>query len=304
MDTTLVIMAAGLGSRFGTGIKQLAKMGEGNEIIMDYSIYDAIEAGFNKVVFIIRKDLEKDFKEAIGNRIEKHVKVEYVYQSLDDIPEGFSVPEGRTKPWGTGQAVLCTKGIVNEPFVVCNADDYYGKEAFKILHEYLVTRKENPDFHVMAMAGFILKNTLSEHGTVTRGICVANKAEHLTEVLETRNIEEKDGIVTGTYRGDPRTMNLDDLCSMNMWAAYPKFLNSLEEGFKEFLETCPTLDTKEFLLPSFINRLVHEGRAKVKVIPTHDKWIGVTYKEDMPLAQAQFKELIEKGVYPRNLWGD
>lgn len=304
MDTTLVIMAAGLGSRFGTGIKQLAKMGEGNEIIMDYSIYDAKEAGFNKVVFIIRKDIEKEFKEVIGNRIEKHIKCEYVYQALTDLPEGFTVPENRTKPWGTGQAVLCVKGVVKEPFVVINADDYYGKEAFQRLHDFLVNNEEGETIHKMAMAGFILKNTLSENGTVTRGICVENKDYKLEEVLETRNIEEKDGVVTGTYRGDPRTLDLENLCSMNMWAAYPAFLDSLEKGFVEFLSTCPTLETKEYLLPSFINRKVHEKEVEVSVLKTHDKWIGVTYQEDMPLAKAKFKELIEQGVYSSNLWND
>ncbi|MDO4466075.1 MAG: sugar phosphate nucleotidyltransferase [Bacillota bacterium] len=304
MNTTLVIMAAGIGSRFGTGIKQLAKMGEGNEIIMDYSIFDAKEAGFNKVVFIIRKDIEKEFKEVIGNRIEKHITCEYVFQDLHDIPEGFSVPENRTKPWGTGQAVLCTKGIVKEPFVVINADDYYGKEAFQKLHDFLVNNQEGKDIHKLAMAGFVLKNTLSENGTVTRGICVENAERKLEEVLETRNIEYKDGVVSGTYRGDPRTLDLENLCSMNMWAAYPEFLDSLEKGFTEFFETCPTLETKEFLLPSFINRKVHEGEVEVSVLKTNDKWIGVTYREDMPLAQAKFKELIEQGVYSSNLWND
>ena len=171
MNTTLVIMAAGIGSRFGEGIKQLAKMGPNGEIIMDYSIYDAKEAGFNKVVFIIRKDIEEEFKSVIGDRIQKHIDVEYVFQDINDVPEGFSVPEGRTKPWGTGQAVLCAKEVVKDPFVVINADDYYGKEAYKKLHDFLVSNEKLDAKYTMGMAGFVLKNTLSENGTVTRGIC-------------------------------------------------------------------------------------------------------------------------------------
>ena len=189
-DTTLVIMAAGIGSRFGGGIKQLEKMGPNGEIIMDYSIYDAVEAGFDKVVFIIRKDIEADFKEIIGNRIGKQVEVDYVFQDINDIPEGFTVPEGRTKPWGTGQAVLCCKGVVKEPFLVINADDYYGKEAFKLIHDFLVSdhaekAEKQYDF---CMAGFILGNTLSDNGAVTRGICVVDENEHLIGVNETGGI--------------------------------------------------------------------------------------------------------------------
>ena len=179
MKTTLIIMAAGIGSRFGTGIKQLTKMGLNNEIIMDYSIHDAKEAGFDKVIIIIRKDIEEEFKQVIGNRIGKYMDVEYVFQSIDDIPEGFSVPEGRTKPWGTGQAILCCKGVVKDPFVVINADDYYGKEAFKLLHNFLVKSHSASDKFNIGMAGFILKNTLSKNGTVTRGICITDENDML-----------------------------------------------------------------------------------------------------------------------------
>ena len=175
MKTTLIIMAAGIGSRFGGGIKQLEKMGPNGEIIMDYSIYDAVEAGFDKVVFIIRKDIEADFKEIIGNRIGKQVEVDYVFQDINDIPEGFTVPEGRTKPWGTGQAVLCCKGVVKEPFLVINADDYYGKEAFVKMHDFLVNHEEDKERFRLGMAGYILKNTLSDNGTVTRGVCVVDE---------------------------------------------------------------------------------------------------------------------------------
>ncbi|MDO4480293.1 MAG: sugar phosphate nucleotidyltransferase, partial [Erysipelotrichaceae bacterium] len=185
MKTTLIIMAAGIGSRFGGGIKQLTEMGKHKELIIDYSIYDAMEAGFNKVVFIIRKDIEKEFKEKIGNRIEKYIEVQYVYQSLQDIPEGYNVPEGRSKPWGTGQAILCCKDVVKEPFVIINADDYYGKEAFVKLHDFLISNKPESDYYNMAMAGFILKNTLSANGTVTRGICIVDENEYLADIYET-----------------------------------------------------------------------------------------------------------------------
>ena len=189
MKTTLIIMAAGIGSRFGGGIKQLTEMGKHKELIIDYSIYDAMEAGFNKVVFIIRKDIEKEFKEKIGNRIEKYIEVQYVYQSLQDIPEGYNVPEGRSKPWGTGQAILCCKDVVKEPFVIINADDYYGKEAFVKLHDFLISNKSESDYYNMAMAGFILKNTLSANGTVTRGICIVDENEYLADIYETRGIK-------------------------------------------------------------------------------------------------------------------
>ncbi len=296
MHTTLVIMAAGIGSRFGTGIKQLCKMGTHDEIIMDYSIFDAKEAGFDKVVFIIRKDIEKEFKEVIGNRIEKYIKVEYAYQSIDDLPNGFTAPVTRTKPWGTGQAVLCAKDVVHEPFVILNADDYYGKEAFQVLHDYLANNQEG-----MAMAGFVLNNTLSKNGTVTRGI-IKEKDGFLTQVKETKEIANHNGLISGKYNGQNVSLQEDDLCSMNIWAAYPKFFDQLEQGFIEFLQTSKNLETDEFLVPIYVNQLVEENKVKVKVLPTHDKWIGITYKEDIDLAKAQFKELIDSGLYEEQLW--
>ena len=283
MNTTLVIMAAGIGSRFGEGIKQLAKMGPNGEIIMDYSIYDAKEAGFNKVVFIIRKDIEEEFKSVIGDRIQKHIDVEYVFQDINDVPEGFSVPEGRTKPWGTGQAVLCAKEVVKDPFVVINADDYYGKEAYKKLHDFLVSNEKLDAKYTMGMAGFVLKNTLSENGTVTRGIC---KGENglLKTVIETKGIKEENG---------------------KIWAAYPDFIDYLEQGFKEFLSNIDDDPMKkEYLLPIIVNGMLEEKSVQVKILETNDRWFGVTYKEDKEAVQNSFKELIEKGVYPENLWND
>jgi NDP-sugar pyrophosphorylase family protein len=304
MNTTLIIMAAGIGSRFGTGIKQLAKMGTHGEVIMDYSIHDAKEAGFNKVVFIIRKDIEKEFKEVIGDRIAKQIEVEYVYQELDNLPDGFSVPEGRVKPWGTGQAILCCKGIVKEPFVIINADDYYGKEAFQKLHDFLMQEKE-PDYAFrMGMAGFVLKNTLSEHGTVTRGVCVANEQNMLTQIVETHGIKQESNgeIICDDAQVQP-WIHPDVKVSMNMWAGYPEFIDYLEQDFVRFLSNLGEEETKkEYLIPVIIGDLVKNGEATVKVLETNDHWIGITYKEDIELAQAGFKSMVECGIYKEKLW--
>lgn len=304
MNTTLVIMAAGIGSRFGGGIKQLEVMGSHGEIIMDYSIYDAKAAGFNKVVFIIRKDIEEDFKKIIGERIAKVIDVDYVFQALDDLPEGFEVPEGRTKPWGTGQAVLCCKGVVNEPFAVINADDYYGKEAFVKIHDYLVETHECKYEYDMCMAGFILKNTLSDNGTVTRGICVADANDYLTKVVETGGIQKcADGTVEHEDNGADLKITLDFHVSMNMWGCQPKFIGELERGFVQFLQNLGDhAQKKEYLLPTIVDQLIQEEKAQVKMLETTDKWFGVTYKEDKEAVVASIKQLIENGVYPENLW--
>ena len=303
--TTLIIMAAGIGSRFGTGIKQLAKMGPSGEIIMDYSIHDAKEAGFDKVVIIIRKDIEKEFKEIIGDRISQQIDVEYVFQSIDDLPAGFSVPEGRTKPWGTGQAVLCCKGTVNEPFAIINADDYYGKQAFKLLHDFLVEPRSEDSRFRMGMAGFILKNTLSENGTVTRGICVTDENGMLQQVHETGGIGyNAEGVLT-CDRADVMPILSEDVpVSMNMWAGDPAFLDYLETGFAEFLANLGENPIKaEYLLHIIVDDLMQKGQATVKVMKTPDKWIGITYQEDTALAQQGFRDMVAAGVYPENLWG-
>ena len=304
--TALVIMAAGIGSRFGKGIKQLAPVGPKGEIIMDYSIYDAKEAGFNKVVFVTRKDLLATFKEVIGDRIAKVIPVEYAFQELSDVPEGFSVPEGRTKPWGTGQAVLACKGIVNEPFLVINADDYYGKEAFKLIHDFLVSdhaekAEKQYDF---CMAGFILGNTLSDNGAVTRGICVVDENEHLIGVNETGGIvKTATGAACDDKDGNQTACDPASHVSMNMWAGYPCFIDYLENGFKEFLlDDSGDELTKEYLLPIIVDQLIKTNRASVKVLETTDKWFGVTYPEDKQAVQDSIKELIEKEIYPEKLW--
>ena len=305
MKTTLIIMAAGIGSRFGTGIKQLAKMSPNGEIIMDYSIYDAKEAGFDKVVFIIRKDIEEEFRSVIGNRIGDQIEVEYVYQDLADIPAGFEVPEGRTKPWGTGQAVLACKEVLHEPFAVINADDYYGKEAFVKLHDFLVgyTPEKANQF---CMAGFILKNTLSENGAVTRGICETNEEGYLTAVHETSNIVKTPEGATVDNDGQLTSINAESYASMNMWGLTPEFMQTLEEGFKEFFANMGNKDIlkAEYLLPIYIDELLQAGRVSVKVLDTNDKWFGVTYKEDKDYVVKSFARLIEDGVYQKNLFED
>ena len=304
MNTTLIIMAAGIGSRFGEGIKQLAQMGPNGEIIMDYSIHDAKEAGFNKVVFIIRKDIFKEFEEIIGNRIKEQIDVEYVFQELDDLPEGFEVPEGRTKPWGTGQAVLCCKDVVKEPFVIINADDYYGKEAFVKLHDFLVSGEDLGREFTMGMGGFILKNTLSDNGTVTRGVSVVDEDGLLSQVHETTGIEMgEDGQIKCDSEEVQEWISPEDKVSMNMWAGYPEFLDFLAEDFKDFLVNVEEGDLKsEYLLPNIVDKLLKEERANVKVLETQDRWFGVTYKEDKETVQEAFKELISDGVYAEKLW--
>ena len=303
MKTTLIIMAAGIGSRFGTGIKQLAKMGLNGEIIMDYSIHDAKEAGFDKVVIIIRKDIEEEFKEAIGNRIGEQIDVEYVFQALDDLPDGFTVTEGRTKPWGTGQAVLCCKDIVKEPFAIINADDYYGKEAFRLLHDFLVEPRNEDNQLRLGMAGFILKNTLSENGVVTRGVCVTDENGMLKDVYETKGIGFKDGKLCCDSEEVQQFIHENIPVSMNMWAADPDFFPVLEDGFKTFLSKLEKDDVKsEYLLPIIVDGLLKDGKATVKVMNTPDRWIGLTYKEDIELAQQGFKDMIANGVYKEKLW--
>ena len=299
MKTTLLIMAAGIGSRFGTGIKQLEPVDDANHIIMDYSIHDAIEAGFNHVVFIIRKDIEKEFKEAIGNRIaaicsSHNVTVDYAFQDINDIPG--ELPAGRTKPWGTGQAVLAAKDVIKTPFIVINADDYYGKEGFKAVHEYLVNGGKS------CMAGFVLKNTLSDNGGVTRGICKMDEQYNLTEVVETKNIvKTADGA-----EADGKVIDVDSLVSMNMWGLTPDFLGVMEEGFKEFFEKeVPGNPLKaEYLIPIFIGELLKKGEMSVKVLKTDDTWYGMTYHEDVAAVKDSFKMMLADDVYKADLFSD
>lgn len=301
--TALVIMAAGIGSRFGKGIKQLAPVGPNGEIIMDYSIHDALEAGFNKVVFIIRKDIEEEFRTVIGNRIEKITEVEYAFQALEDLPEGFEKPEDRTKPWGTGQAVLAARKVLSEPFMVINADDYYGKEAYVKVHDYLVQEQEADGVMHICMAGFRLGNTLSDNGSVTRGICHIEDGA-LTGVTETHDIyKTESGAETRSEEGQAEELDVNSLVSMNMWGLTPEFMDVLEKGFVEFLsEIKPGDIKKEYLLPEMVDRLIKAGKAKVDVLETKDTWFGVTYQEDKASVTAAFEKLVKDGVYPENLY--
>jgi len=302
--TALVIMAAGMGSRFGGGIKQLEHVGPSGEIIMDYSIYDAREAGFDKVVFIIRHDLEEAFKEIIGNRIEKEIEVEYVYQELDDLPAGFTAPAERTKPWGTGQAVLSCLGKVKEPFLVINADDYYGKEAFAKIHDFLCEAADKKTTHQYCMAGFVLGNTLSDNGIVTRGTCDVDSNGMLNHVEETYAIERKGDIAIGKDGNDkPVEVPLNSPVSMNMWGFTPDFLEELKTDFTSFLGKIGENPLKaEHLLPDVVGRLVDQKKATVKVLPTNDKWFGVTYKEDKEVVVNSLQALVDQGQYPACLF--
>lgn len=303
--TALVIMAAGIGSRFGKGIKQLEPVGPNGEIIMDYSIHDALEAGFDKVVFIIRKDLEEDFRRIIGNRIEKLTQVQYAFQALEDLPEGFVKPKGRTKPWGTGQAVLCCKDLLEEPFVVINADDYYGKEPYVRLHEYLVQETgEREDQIPVCMAGFTLGNTLSDNGGVTRGICQMDGSGRLTGIRETKNIVKTLDGAAVEGPGGLTPVDVNSKVSMNMWGLTPSFLQELETGFVRFLKNLtPEEEQKaEYLLPTIIDGLIQEGRARVKVIDTDARWFGVTYQEDKEAVVQAIRKLIQQGVYQEKLF--
>lgn len=301
--TTLVVMAAGIGSRFGGGIKQLEPVGPSGELIIDYSVHDAIEAGFNKVVFIIRRDLEADFKEVIGNRMEKVMETEYAFQELTDLPEGFTLPEGRVKPWGTGQAILCCEKLVKEPFAVINADDYYGKEAFVKVHDYLASDHARGERMEFCMAGFLLGNTLSENGGVTRGICNVDEKRHLTRVTETKNIiKTKDGAAVQKEDGSCQPVAADCPVSMNMWGFTPEIFSVLKEGFPAFLKNLEDGKKGEYLLPTIVDELIREGKANVTVLESRDKWFGVTYKEDKPSVVRSFQELIAAGVYRKKLF--
>ena len=305
-DTALVIMAAGIGSRFGGGIKQLEPVGPGGEIIMDYSIHDAMEAGFNKVIFIIRRDLEKDFKEIIGHRIEKLLPVEYAYQELEDLPAGYEVTPGRTKPWGTGQAVLSVKGMVDGPFLVINADDYYGQEGFRRIHDYMAEHMDSQsEIYDICMGGFVLSNTLSDNGTVTRGVCQVDENGYLTNVTETYNIQMKeDGLHATDESGAPVTISPSQPVSMNMWGLPASFVHELEKGFPVFLDNLKEGDIKsEYLLPKIIDNLVQNKKARVTVLDTPDKWFGVTYREDKQAVTDAIRGLIESGVYEEKLFG-
>lgn len=301
---TLVVMAAGMGSRYG-GLKQIEPVGPNGEIIMDYSIYDALKAGFQKVVFIIKEDKKEDFHKIIGSKIEDLVEVEYAFQKLENLPEGFEVPEGRIKPWGTAHAVLCCGDIVNTPFAVINADDFYGASTFKVIHDFLVNYGDSEEVYNYSMVGFLLENTLTENGYVARGVCDIDNVSYLKQINERTHIEKFGDKVR--YTEDNKTwidIPKGSTVSMNVWGFTPSIFSELKTGFPRFLEESTDNPLKaEYFLPTVIDSLIAEGKARVKVLKSNEKWYGVTYKEDKPQVKEAIRKLIENGVYPENLWG-
>ncbi|MDC7218466.1 MAG: nucleotidyltransferase [Spirochaetales bacterium] len=298
---TLLVLAAGMGSRYG-GLKQIDPVGPSGEFIIDYSVFDAKRAGFGKVVFIIRKDIEKDFKEQIGSRYEGIIPVEYAYQDLDDLPGDFSRPAERAKPWGTGHAVWAARNVVKEPFAAINADDFYGRNGFALLADWLTGKDLNStDF---TMCGFTLEKTLSEHGTVSRGICTRDNDSRLSDVEEHTAIGRTDGKIGGVNgKGDAVEFNGEEIVSMNMWGFTPALFPHLERLFTEFLTERIEEEKSEFYLPFAIDELIKSNISRVDVLHSKDNWFGVTYKEDKPRVMASLAKLIEAGHYPTPLKG-
>lgn len=303
MKPTLLLLAAGMGSRYG-GLKQLDGLGPNGETIMDYSIYDAIQAGFGKIVFIIRKDFEQDFREKVLSKYEGHVPLELCFQSLDALPEGFKCPEGRVKPWGTNHAVMMAKDVVKEPFCVINCDDFYNRDAFMVIGKFLADLPEGSHDRY-AMVGFRVGNTLSENGTVARGICSKDADEHLTTVVERTEIMRVDGRVS--YKDEQgQWVAVDDNTpvSMNMWGFTPDYFTHSEAYFKEFLADPANMANlkTEFFIPLMVNKLINDGTATVKVLDTTSKWFGVTYAADRQGVVDKIQSLVNEGVYPEKLW--
>ena len=299
-------MAAGMGSRYG-GLKQIDPVDKEGHIIMDFSIYDAKRAGFGKVVFIIKRENEKDFKEAVGYRMEQVMDVAYVFQDIDQIPDGFQVPEGRVKPWGTAHAVLSAMDEVDGPFAVINADDYYGRHAFQVIYDYLMTHEDDEKYRY-TMVGYHLKNTVTDNGHVSRGICELDSEKRLVAINERTRIEKRDGGIA--YSEDDGTtwtkLDPDTLVSMNMWGFTHSILDEIKTGFPVFLEKGLAENPMkcEYYLPSVVSGLLEEGKATVTVLESEDKWYGVTYKEDKPVVVAAIQALKDAGVYPQHLWKD
>lgn len=300
-DVTLVILAAGMGSRFG-GLKQIEPMGPSDEFIIDYSVYDAIKAGFNKIVFIIKRENYELFKETIGKRVEPHIKVEYAFQELNNLPKGWDIPSGRMKPLGTAHAVLCAKNFVNEPFAMINSDDFYGRDAFIKAYEYL-SNTDN-DSSKYGMIGYMVANTLTENGSVKRGVCEVDSNNYLKSITESKIEKIGNEIVASPLDGsDSFTVNSDDTVSMNFLLFTPSIFGYIEEGFsKFFIDNKEDLLTSEYLIPDVVSNLIKDGKASMKVIRTTASWHGVTYREDTPDVKNSIKNLVENGEYKENLW--
>ena len=300
----LVVMAAGLGSRYG-GLKQLDPIDSNNHVILDYSVYDAHRAGFDTVVFVIKQEHEEVFRERIGDRMSKSVEVKYAFQRPDDLPEGYAVPEGRTKPWGTAQAVLAAREVVDGPFAVINADDYYGPEAFEEIYNYLIHHPDTPELYEYAMVGYLLKNTVTENGSVARGVCTETASGYLHSVVERTKIVKGDRCPQYTEDGESwHDLCEDDIVSMNLWGFQKSYLEEAWAGFPAFLDKAIAENPLkgEYYLPAVVSSLLSQHKARVKVLRSSDKWYGVTYKEDKPGVMEALAELREKGLYPDNLW--
>ena len=297
MKPTLIIMAAGMGSRYG-GLKQMDPVGPNGETLLEYSIYDAIQAGFGKVVFVIRTDFAAEFKEQVGSRFENKIEVQYAFQTLETLPDGFSVPEGRTKPWGTGQAVLACNDFVNEPFAVQNADDFYGAEAYQTIADEFVQMPEGDS----CMVGYLIRNTLSPHGFVSRGICGTTN-HHLSSIIERTHIEpNKSGTIQYVESDIATNMTGEEICSMNFWGFSPSFFQTLEEKFIAFLTVKGQELKSEWYIPDIVDDMINNKQTKVKVLRSDGKWFGVTYPEDRPTVVAALQAMHDAGKYPPNLW--
>lgn len=299
----LVVMAAGIGSRYG-GLKQIDPMGPNGEIIMDYSIYDALKAGFGKVVFVIKKDIEDTFREKIGSRVERLVDTAYVYQRVEDVPEGFAVPPERVKPWGTAHAVRSCRNVVDRPFAVINADDFYSRHSFQILHDYLKDVDEQMKPYPYCMVGFQVENTLTEHGHVARGVCTVGADGCLKEIHERTRIQKFGNMAKYTEDGETWIdIPYGSMVSMNTWGFTPSLFRELDERFPYFLlSNTENILKAEFFIPTVVDSLISEGKASVKVLPCRERWYGVTYQEDKPIVRQALKDMILSGIYPENLW--
>ena len=304
-EPVLVIMAAGMGSRYG-GLKQIDPVDENGNIIVHYSLYDAYRAGFRTAVFIIKPELEETFKEVIGEDVTKKMNILYVHQISTDLPEGYTVPEGRTKPWGTAHAALAARNVVDGPFAIINADDYYGVDAFKTIYDYLCSHPDDPDCYEYVMVGYLLKNTVTEHGTVARGVCESTPDGYLANVTERTKIEK--GVACPRFTEDDGAtwtdLPADTIVSMNMWGFHKSYLEEAWKRFPAFLDNAIRTNPMkgEYFLPAVVSQLLEEKRARVRLLSSHDKWYGVTYKEDKPVVVAALAAMREQGLYPKNLW--
>ncbi len=301
MKPSLVVMAAGIGSRYG-GLKQVDPVGPSGEIVVDYSVFDALEAGFGKIIFIIRRDIEATFKSVMEPHFRGRFQIEYVFQELSDLPPGFQVPADRKKPWGTGHAILRCRDVIHEPFGVINADDFYGKSSYRVLAERL--RQYSPGDSRSCLVAFVLRNTLSDHGAVARGVCQLDENGHLVGVKERGKVEKAGSQVRYMENDQWFTLTGNESVSMNMWGFTPTLFDQLDKEFKNFLPTGMQNPKAEFLIPSVVDTLIRRGEAKVEVLNSNERWLGVTYPEDKPIVMAGVRQLIKAGVYPENLWGN